>query len=685
MSDENPAGLDPQVMDDYFAEADEHLIGIRQELLRLEASVGKAEPDARVVRELFQHFHSFKGISGMVGLRPAEALAHATEDFLRLLRDRKAQVTARGLEVVNLAAQRLEQVVAAFHSQKPLPGYESLLADLKDQCEQASSSDSAGARSERGRDPELLTRIEEAKARGLLLWKYTFAPARELDETGINVNSVREQLAKLGEILNVVPQVKGKREIAFEFLVAGREAPNDLHAWEAKGILIQPAEQEDTFAPAPAQAQEEPEHNPFLAPSHVVRVNLKQLDDLMRITGEMVIHRSRLETQLSSLNGGRNRVELRGVQEVSGGLARSLRELREAIMRVRLVPVAEIFARMPFLVRDLARQSQKKARLILTGQETAVDKYLIERLKDPVLHLVRNCFSHGVETPEERSAAAKPPEATIELSASTVGDSVILRVKDDGRGINPHAIVQRARKLGLAVPEHPDNQSLLQILCSPGFSTRDNADRAAGRGVGMTVVQATVRDLGGHLTLESEEGRGTQFTIRLPLTLAVADALILTAAQQRCAIPQGSVREILHITEAQIQIANGVEVIPYREGILPIVRLAGLFRLPGTRKPRMCLLVVASDRGSVGLLAEEVLGQKEIVVTALRDPLIQVEGISGATELGDGKPVLILDAAALTRGSARPPESQSMILDALSSRAPAFTSQEANLSALKPI
>jgi len=172
----------------------------------------------------------------------------------------------------------------------------------------------------------------------------------------------------------------------------------------------------------------------------------------------------------------------------------------------------------------------------------------------------------------------------------------------------------------------------------------------------MAVVQSAVQELGGNLSLESEEGRGTQFTIRLPLTLAVVEALILSAVGQRCAIPQSSVREILHAAESQIQIANGVEVISYREGVLPVVRLSGLFRLPSQPRPRMYLLVVTSDRGSVGLLAEEVLGQREIVVSALRDPLIQVPGISGATELGDGKPVLILDPPALTRGSVRPPE-----------------------------
>jgi len=229
-------------------------------------------------------------------------------------------------------------------------------------------------------------------------------------------------------------------------------------------------------------------------------------------------------------------------------------------------------------------------------------------------------------------------------------------VRDDGRGINANAIIQRARKLGIEVTGSMDNDSILKILCSSGFSTREDADLTSGRGVGMAVVYATVRELGGNLSLNTEEGRGTQFTIRLPLTLAIAESFIVRAAGQTCAVPQSFVREILHKTEADIQTINSIEVVPYRDGVLPVVRLADFFQLPGTPKAKLCLLVIVSDRGSVGLLTEEVVGQREIVVRALRDPLIQVSGVSGATELGDGKPVLILDGAALTSGAVRPPE-----------------------------
>jgi two-component system chemotaxis sensor kinase CheA len=658
VSDQLPTGIDADLLDDFFGEADEHLVNIRQEVLRLEAFVGKAQVDPQLLEELFQNIHSFKGISAIVGLGPAEALSHATEDYLRAMRGGKISLTEQGLEVLMNSAQKLEQIVAAFRARNPLPGYESLLIDLRRQvAEPGQSSSRPTGTSAPGFDTVLLTRIEEEKSRGRQIWKYTFVPSRELDARGINVNAMREEFSKLGEILKATPQIRGKGSIAFEFLVAARDAPADISAWEAKGVTVQLEEIElpgpESSASKQVSQREEAEHNPFLAPSHVVRVDLNRLDDLMRITGEMVIHRSRLDTQLSRLNGSA-RVDLRGVQEVSGGLSRSLRELREAIMRVRLVPVAEIFARMPFVVRDLSRQTQKKVRLKLVGQDTAVDKYLIERLKDPLLHLVRNAFSHGVETPEERLAAGKQVEGVIELKASTIGDSVIIQVADDGKGIDRNAVVQRAKSLGLEVPEQVDEAAILNILCSSGFSTRENADLASGRGVGMAVVYSTVRELGGNLTLESEEGHGTQFTIRLPLTLAIAEAFIISAAGQTCAIPQSFIREILHIAETDLQVVNGIEAIRYREGVLPVTRLAKLFRLRPETKPKSYVLVVTSDRGSVGLLVDAIIGQREIVVSSLHDPLIQVEGISGATELGDGKPVLILDGAALTSGVVRP-------------------------------
>jgi two-component system chemotaxis sensor kinase CheA len=608
---------------------------------------------------LFRDFHSLKGISAIVGLRAAEELAHKTEDYLRELTRGKLILSADGLETLMNAAQRLEQIVSAFRSHQPIPDNKAIIAALlkisgpseKDTKEQAETDTSTGSTSD--------SITEEARARGLVLWRCTFTPSRDLDQRGININSVRAKLSRAGEILRATPQVLAGGLIAFEFLIGMKETPADITSWETDGLAAELIEQQSpTSEPASTAFMGMPggdeDHNPFIAPSHVVRVDLHRLDELMRIVGEMVIQRSRFEEAINCSSRNRETFDASRLHEVNNCMARSLRELRAAIMHVRLVSVAEIFARMPFVVRDLARDSRKKVRLKLEGQQTEIDKYLIEQLKDPLLHLVRNSFSHGVETPEERVATGKTEEATIFLKAATSGDSVILKVGDDGRGINRQAVAQRAIAAGLATSEKLDNSELLKILCSPGFSTRADVDRVAGRGVGMAVVLDKVRELGGTLTLESEENRGTTFTIRLPLTLAIAETLIVSAADQTCAVPQSSVSEVLQVNEDEVRNVNGVEVIPYRQGILPIVRLASFFKLPQRKMPRMCVLVLNSDRGSSGLLVERIHGQKEVVVRTIRDPLLHVPGITGATELGDGRPVLILDGAAMTMGAVRP-------------------------------
>ena len=638
-------------MNDFYTECDEHLANIREALALLEQSVGKAQADLRVLEELFRNFHSFKGISALVGLRQAEELAHAAEDFLRELSRGRASLTLSGLELLMGATQKLEQIVSAFRSRSALPDIRPLMQSLREIAGMDSGAKTE-ASGQTGQDSE----IEAGRARALVMWQCTFIPSRELDERGININSVRARLSKAGEILRATPKVRGEGVVAFEFLLGTRETPGDIADWEADGISVELLEHNPSglVASQVGKAVDEPAHSPFIAPSHVVRVDLNKLDDLMRITGEMVIQRSRFDEQLRQAERTSTEITLENFQEVNTAMSRSLRELRQAIMRVRLVPVAEIFARMPFVVRDLARDSKKEVTLTLEGQQTELDKYLIERLKDPLLHLVRNAFSHAVESPEERVAAGKPPKGTILLRAASRGDSVLIQIQDDGRGIDSEAVARRAAVMGVPVPQPLDAAGLLKILCSPGFSTRDDVDRAAGRGVGMAVVYNTVRELGGNITLETELGKGTQFTLRLPLTLAISESFIVSTGEHTCAIPQTFVSEVLQVGTEDIRVVNRIEVIPYRSGVLPIIRLAAMFRQESAPRERNNLLVLSSERGSTGLIVDRVHGQREVVVRAIRDRLVQVPGIIGATELGDGRPVLILDGEVLTSGAVRP-------------------------------
>jgi two-component system, chemotaxis family, sensor kinase CheA len=648
-----------ELLEDFYSEADEHLKAIREALAALEASLGRAQTDHATVDKLFRSFHSFKGISAIVGLKPAEALAHGAEDYLRDLSRGATTLTTNSVDVLMSVTHRLEQVVRSHREKEQLPEIDSVLNQVAalttGRLMKSEDAQSSGRETSAN---QIATDVEAARARGAVVWHATFVPTPELDARGVNVNSVRARLNQIGEILRATPEVRPAGAIAFSFVVSLRETLSDLELWEQDGVIFRPLEH-DLATASKASGNEtalptRSEHNPFVAPSHVVRVDLARLDELMRITGELVIHRSRLDQCLTRAARGRGVLEVEEVEEVDASLARSLRDLRESIMRVRLVPVAEIFSRMPFVVRDLARETQKKIRLSLSGQQTEIDKFLVERLKDPLLHLVRNAVSHGIEGAEERLAVGKPPDATIWLGASTLGDHVLIEVADDGRGVDAQQIARRAAQKGLRVPESLDSGAILDLLCEPGFSTRDEADRASGRGVGMAVVNTAMHELGGALSMTSQVGEGTRFILRLPLTLAIAEAFIVSSGDQIFAVPQTFVQEILQMTEDQVHRVSRTELLPYRDSVLPLFRLRSFFRAEASARRRSLVLVLNSERGSVGLVVDEVHGQREVVVRSIRDPLIKVRGVAGATELGDGRPVLILDAAMLTDGVVRP-------------------------------
>lgn len=651
MSDELSPALQRELLDDFHSEADELLVQMHAQVAALgrEARAGGTSREA--LGALYRAMHSLKGISGIVGLRVVEELAHAAEDVLRRATRDAATLPPAAPELLERTLQRLGRILAAHRTGQELPSAEDLQVALRPYGQSDDDAPSPPAAPEAAPPP---APVEAAN------WHATFAPSREFDARGVNVSRIRERLAALGPIVRAAPVVQPGGRMVFEFSLALAEPPAALDTWAADGVEFRPVDEPARPVPGPASAAPAapaPESRPdaggselSVAPSHIVRVDLGRLDELMRIMGEIVIHRARLDERIAALAGDRA-----GLPEVNAALARSLRDLRQAITRVRLVPIAEIFSRLPHVLRDLAGGSGKQARLAITGQETEIDKFLVERLKEPLLHLVRNAVSHGVEPPAERLAAGKPAEATIRLRATAAGSTVRIEIEDDGRGIEPARILARARTLGLPCPAAPSTADLLEVLCSPGFSTRDAADRAAGRGVGMAVVHTTVRELGGMITLETEPGRWTRFTLRLPLTLSVTDAFIVTAGPQTCAVPRSFIEEVMEFEEEQVHTVRETEVIPYRDGVLPLVRLAPMLGATPARRTRIPVLVVSSERGSAGLVVDRLHGQREVVVRPMIDPLVRVRGVSGATELGDGRPVLILDPAALAGGVVRPP------------------------------
>ena len=618
-------------MDEYFAECDEHLATMRRLLLDLEASAAANQPvRPAVLEELFRSFHSIKGISGMVELREAEMLAHHMESYLRVLRQRDARLSDAGLDALVAGVDMLERIIAARRDHETAPDADRVIDMIASVAPDGASL------------PAFATPSDPAPQAS---WRVTFAPSPALLARGINVDTVRARLRERGEILTASPRIMAAG-IAFEFMVKADLDPETVARWQDDGIAAEPVAAAELTAPSETDARE----SQRVGPSHVVRVDLTRLDDLMRIIGDLVISRARLDAALDLVASHVPPVEWRAVQEYSQTLDRQLRDLREGVMRVRLVPIGEIFRRMPFVVRDLARETGRRVRLELQGQETEIDKFLIERMMDPVLHLVRNAVSHGFELPAERVAAGKPEEGTLTLAAASVGHTVVLEIADDGRGIDADAVAARARAMGLDVPPGPlDSRAILDLICAPGFSTREESDRASGRGVGMAVVKTTVEELNGSLTLQTAAGEGTRFVIELPLTLSITDALIAHVGDRTFAVPQANVREVIEIDPAGVRTVERHEIVPFRGGSLPVVRLSRLFGI--AERPRRALhaFVVGSGQDAVGIVVDRVSGQREIVVRSMSDAMIQAEGVAGATDLGDGRVVLILNLPDLAR------------------------------------
>ncbi|HEY1911052.1 MAG TPA: chemotaxis protein CheA, partial [Vicinamibacterales bacterium] len=643
MSDEFFAGF----LDDYFAECEEHLAATRSALLQLETAANQPAAQRRIVDDLFRYYHSLKGISAMVELRPAERLAHELENYLRAVRAGELPVTDDGLNLLIEGTQLLERIVHAHRDKEALPPIDDVVGRvaiaLPTATPRVSASEHAGIRT--GADGD------SSAAR---MWQCTFAPTRELLAKGVGVDAIRKRLGQIGTIVDATPQVRPDGAIAFEFSLRVPAGVDVKAALEDVPVAVEALDVAPPTAASAAATGSFDEHDAgggaSSSPSQVVRVDLARLDELMRQVGDMVISRARLLDTLSRIEAHVPPVEWRAVQENAVAIDRQLRTLREGLMRVRLVPVGEIFRRMPFVVRDLAREAGKRITLLLQGQATEIDKYLIERMMDPVLHLVRNAVSHGIEPPEERIAHGKRPEGTITLSASAAGELVTIEIADDGRGVDAGDVIARARQAGLPVPAGQlDANAVLALLCAPGFSTKDEADRASGRGVGMAVVKETVERLSGTIALDSEAGVGTRFTIQLPLTLAIADALIGRVGPESFAVPQSVVREVIEVNASEVRQIEGNEIIPYRDASLSIVRLARVFGIEAPLSARFHVFVIGSGAGAVGFAVDRIVGQREIVVRAIADPLVRVDGISGATDLGDGRVVLILDPTALAR------------------------------------
>lgn len=678
----------PEFIESFLEEADQHLQNITARLLKIEHELSSSiSPESlrADLNEIFRSFHTLKGLAGMVGLTQAAELSHSLESILRDIQKDHTALTPSALECLISGSKTLAQIVETLRDpsipmpdiqphlqsiQNLLPGRErkevleteptSVLGHKAETASQPSSDALEPMLAELPTEVRALlqkehTALKKALQDGLHLSLAIFTPSSERAQQGINVNHVRSQLTALGNLLIAAPLID-QQGIRFAFVLASEKPVDQMTFpwlnWLPLGSAVL------TLEASPSQSVQAPEELPadtterMLRPSvSSMRVDINRMDELMYLIGELVITRSRLSDILPSLAGA-SPDALERLKETSERMERQLRDLRQAMMRVRLVPLKEIFGRMPLAVRDLARTSGKQVNLIMEGENTEIDKALVERLLDPLLHLVRNAITHGIEQPQERRAAGKPESGTILLRGYPEADRVVIEISDDGRGVDLKAVAEKAHSLGwLTDRTEIDADQALEIICRPGFSTRGDADVGAGRGVGMNVVAETVSAIGGSLQLKTEAGTGTTFILRLPLTLAIIDALIVSCSGERFAVPQGMVNEVFELEETKIaHLAAGGEIIPYRHSSLPILRLARLFHLPEpTQTSRPLGLLIGEGTQQFALVVDRVLGLREAVVRTISDPLIAQPGVGGATELGDGSVILILNIPGLVK------------------------------------
>jgi two-component system chemotaxis sensor kinase CheA len=376
-----------------------------------------------------------------------------------------------------------------------------------------------------------------------------------------------------------------------------------------------------------------------------IRVDFKRLDSLLDLVGELLIFKTRLNQIESGIRQALPQKSLS--KELNTGLelmGKTISGLQEGIMKARMLPVGHVFSKFIRMVRDLSKSQGKEVRLILEGEDTELDKTVIDELEEPLLHIIRNAIDHGIETPRERTAGGKGPQGTITLSASQESNQIIIRVKDDGRGIDIGKVRTKAVDAGLLGPDDlMDRDNVGALIFAAGFSTKEEATELSGRGIGLDVVSRNIGRLNGQLSVDSVEGKGTTFTIKLPLSLAIIPALMAEAAGEVYAIPMSAVDESIKVREEDIHIINNREVIRFRERVMPVVRLGEFFRLEGRREKRFYLVIVGRAEKSLALAVDRLRGQQEIVIKPLDDTFGKSEGIAGASILGDGRIVLIVD------------------------------------------
>ncbi|MGE5807770.1 MAG: chemotaxis protein CheA [Nitrospirota bacterium] len=658
------AKLDRSIKE-FLAEAEDILETANQALLAIENAREKGASDPDRVNALFRAVHSFKGLAGMFGLKEPSELSHRLEFLLDELRLGKVGLGRDAIDVLVETVALLGRLVHQAGRKQPFENIHAALERIDGLIARKPSAPSDRPLSELvGLDRgilQVLTEYEEHRLRECIRERKNLYMLRaEFDLSGFEagIKDLNALLKEHGEIICTLPTPGSGAGIGFSIVLASKENLQTVQA-----AITVPNVGIETIAYTEAQKAGElrpgAEAVTLKSASSTVRVDIYKLDNLMNAVGEMHLIKNvvgRIARELRTMQGFQGlSVDLHKAQR---GLERKLNDLQEGILEVRMVPIGQIFTRLSQVVRMYAKEAGKEIDLQLRGEETELDKLMIEDLADPLMHLVRNAIDHGIETPEERKRLGKPERGSVRLTAYPRGNHVVITIEDDGAGMDAAGIAAKAVEKGILAPDHgldatTDRREILDLIFLPGFTTRETVTEISGRGVGMDVVKRNVSKLSGMIDIQTEPGTGTVFTLTLPITLAIIKALIAESGDRTFAIPLSSVLEIQHATSGQVETVEGREVMAVREDTVPLLRVSDVFHLTQQReRDAFYVILVGLAERRVGIIVDNLRDQQEIVIKPLGKRLADVPGIAGATELGDRRGVvLVLDVESLIEGA----------------------------------
>ncbi|MGI6587760.1 MAG: chemotaxis protein CheA [Peptococcia bacterium] len=662
-------------LDLFLEESMEHLQTLNMGLLGLEKDSNRLD----LLDEIFRAAHTLKGMSATMGYDTIAQLTHKMESLLEKIKDRKFLLNQEIVNTLFQCVDVLEKILLMIREgETPDLDLEKLLKKLKKleksqviadtDLESNLKENTKQESKQKSQQQKLVNQfneyekniIYEAQSRGFNVWKISINLSSDCLMKGVRAFMVFRNLENVGEIIKSVPSVQDIEDEKFDrgfvlFLVSKEEQKEIEQVLNISEIIIKNIEKvkikksKEIFPDLPSKSVKIKNQTPFTSGKkhkihQTVRVDIERLDKLMNLVGELVINKTRLE-QIYFSN------DLRGFNETIEQINRITADLQMVVQNVRMVSIEQVFNRFPRMVRDLTKELGKEVELILEGKDTELDRTVIDEIGDPLVHLIRNALDHGLEPPNERKAIQKNPTGMLKLSAKHEGNQVSICVEDDGRGLDIEAIKRKALENKLVTEAQlkmMDEQTIVNLIFKPGFSTAKVVTNVSGRGVGLDVVKSKIVALSGQIFVETKKGQGSRFLIKLPLTLAIIQALLVKVQEEVFAIPLANIDETTSLEPEKIKNIHGQLAMVLRGKVLPLVYIQKILEVPGDKEvEELNVVVVQKGEQKIGLVVEDLIGQQEIVISSLGKLLSGLPGIVGASILGDGKVSLILDIGTL--------------------------------------